>query len=248
MTDGLGQAPPGSARVGSLPPHTMGFDCNERVPLEHGLKFRNAGYRFVVRYVRRDQKHGFDLTVPEVLDIMKAGLALMVVQHVAPEGWQPRALGNGTHTAEFRRRQLEILGSGAAYGSVAAQETAALGIPRGVTLWCDLEGVSNSAPAANVIAFCKNWYAKVKEAGYDPGLYVGYNAGLTADHLYWKLPFARYWGAYNVDVTPAERGYQMKQKPYPSPIKRLPVPFQYDEDEILVDHKGGTPALLLPPR
>lgn len=123
--------------------------------------------------------------------------------------------------------------------------------PQHVTVWCDLEGVAVGAPAEQVIAFCKNWYAAVRGAGYEPGLYVGYGSGLNASDLYYKLPFKRYWGAYNLNHPdePAVRGLQMKQRPYPPAEKRVPgITFQYDEDVIWLDAKGGTPTLLLPPQ
>ena len=45
-----------------------------------------AGYRFVVRYVRRTARHRYDITAEEADVILSAGLGLMLVQHVAPDG------------------------------------------------------------------------------------------------------------------------------------------------------------------
>lgn len=222
-----------STRIGTLPPGTKGFDCNTTVKPEVARLFWDAGYRFAVRYVRRAQAHSYDLTFPELTGLLNAGLAVMVVQHVAyaKKGWFP----DGP--------------TGAAYGAIAAQEAAAVGIPRGVIIWCDLEGTAPEARDADIIAFCNNWYDKVREAGFDAGLYVGYDAGLTAEQLYWKLKFRRYWSGYNLDQdkVPAVRGVCMKQGEFPPPDRRVKgVPFQYDTNEIQYDNFNNLPTLLIP--
>ena len=217
--------------IGSLPPGSRGIDCNAHVSPAIAGKFRDAGYRFVMRYVRRAQPNSFDLTTGEVLGILNAGLGLGVVQHVAKPGWMPSA------------------SLGAQYGAVAAEEASAVGIPHGATLWCDLEEVDSAADASAVIGFCNSWYSRVLSIGYEPGLYVGYGAGLSADALYRKLRFTRYWSSYNLprDSYPAVRGVCMPQLPYPPESKRVPeVPFQYDENLIVGDALGGFPTFLLP--
>jgi hypothetical protein len=217
--------------IGTLPPGTRGFDANTRITVQQARAFVDAGFRFVVRYVRRSTKHDYDLTTGEFVGLLNAGLGVMIVQHVAAEGWSP--------TGDL----------GAAYGAIAAQEAAAVGYPRRCIVWCDLEGISALAQAADVIAFCNAWFDKVKEAGFDAGLYVGYGAGLTANQLYYKLKFRRYWAAYNLnrDSYPAVRGVCMQQGAYPSPAHRVPhIPFEYDVDEILADHFNNLPTLILP--
>lgn len=230
----------GAARIGTLPPHTKGFDCNVRLTSAWAKAMYEHGYRFAVRYVRREQANNHDITAAEMLTILQAGLGIMLVQHVAPENWNPRARGAVNN----------VYGSGAAYGAVAAQEARAAGLPRGVTLWCDLEGVGEPNTAANVIAFCNNWEKAVSEAGFASGLYVGWHAGLNAHDLYYRLRFKRYWSAYNAnrEQIPEVRGVQMMQLAYPPPSHRAPVPFEYDEDIIAPDHMGDSPILLLPPQ
>jgi hypothetical protein len=218
-------------RIGPLPDGTKGIDCNQPLTGQAARAFQDAGYRFAVRYVRRNAEHSYDLSVSEVLAILNAGLGLMVVQHVAADGWHP----NG---------QL-----GTSYGAIAADETRKCGVPFGVMLWCDLEGVARDATAHDVIEYCNGWFDSVKDAGYDPGLYVGFSPGLTASQLYWKLKFRRYWSSYNLnkDQVPAVRGVCMRQGPYPRPADRVQgVHFEYDTDLIQYDNFNNLPTLLLP--
>lgn len=220
-----------NANIGALPPGTRGFDCNVRLAPQQASAFYDAGYRFAVRYVRRAEVNNHDLTTGEVLGILGAGLGLMVVQHVAKPGWMPSA------------------SLGAQYGVTAGLEARAVGIPRGVTLWCDLEEVDSAADASSVIGYCNSWSSAVQAAGYSSGLYVGDGCGLSAQDLYWKLRFALFWGAFNIntDNIPAVRGLCMRQRPYPSEEKRVAgVPFEYDEDLIMGDALGGAPTFLLP--
>lgn len=224
-------------RVASLPAGALGFDCNEPVTPHAASLMWDHGYRFAVRYVRRGDASSINLSVSEILTLMNAGLGLMVVQHVAKPGWHPTgALGQ-------------------AYGAIAAEEARSIGVPPGVSLWCDLEGVGtrdehgDRTDPRDVISFCNAWFDAVKGAGYDPGLYVGDSSGLTAHQLYFNLKFRRYWGAYNLnhDQIPEVRGLCMKQGAYPSPSERVAgVPFEYDEDTIQRDHFNNLPTLLLP--
>jgi hypothetical protein len=217
--------------VGKLADGTKGFDCNERVVRSVAEKFRIAGYKFAVRYVRRDIRHEYDISLQEAAGLLASGLSLMLVQHVAPPGWLP--------TAQLGRK----------YGQIAAIEAQGVAYPAGATLWCDLEEVGSTATARDVIAFCNAWYDVTRVAGYEPGLYVGYHCGLSSRQLYRDLRFARYWSAYNLNREdyPATRGVQMRQKPYPAQRGRvIGVPFEYDVDVIQADAKGGLPTLWLP--
>ena len=131
-------------------------------------------------------------------------------------------------------------------GEVAASEAEKLGLPWGVTLWCDLEGVDVGTPAQTTADYCNRWHAAVSAAGYVPGLYVGYHAGLTPLQLYRSLRFTHYWGAYNLnaDQYPAVRGLQMNQsrrKPGDSPSE-LGLDFQVDR--VSADALGGRPPPL----
>lgn len=224
-------------KIGTLPEGARGFDCNAKVTAPIARAFQAAGYSFVVRYVRRSTRHDYDLSVSELVGLLQSGLAVMVVQHVAAEGWHPT--GN----------------LGASYGAIAAEEARAVGIPPGVAVWCDLEGVGGQdehgekTDARDVVSFCNSWFDAVKGAGYDPGLYVGFGCVLTGQELYYKLRFRRYWSAYNLnrDNFPAVRGVCMKQGPYPPPSERVPgVPFEYDTDVVQRDAFNNLPTAILP--
>jgi Domain of unknown function (DUF1906) len=220
----------------SLPGHVFtapdglrGFDTASTVTASAAEAFHRAGYRFCVRYVRRDKPHPSALSRNEAKSLLDAGLGLMAVQYVESESsWKPTAA------------------KGMRNGEVAASEAERLEVPWGVTIWCDLEGVEVGNPAQRTIDYCNRWHAAVSAAGYVPGLYVGYRAGLTPLQLYRSLRFTHYWGAYNLnaDQYPAVRGLQMKQsrrKP-----GDLPTGFVLDfqVDRVSADALGGRPTLL----
>lgn len=207
----------------TAPDGLKGFDCNQPISANAAAAFRAAGFRFAVRYVRRTEHHGYDFTEHEGYEILKAGLGLMLVQHVAPPEWKP------------------TLVMGIEYGLTASLEAASAGYPFGSILWCDLEGVKVGWSHADTIAFCNSWFEKVAAHGYEPGLYVGYDAGLTASELYYKLKFKRYWSAYNLnrDSFPAVRNVQMKQG-----TERVLAGVRYDPDVCKADAKGDRVSFL----
>ena len=208
---------------------TRGFDANQRIDVATAAAFAAKGYRFCVRYLRRATVNKFDLGAGEAADLLGARLALSVVQHVASDGWAPSA----------------DLGSN--YGNVAATEAQRVGISSGVVLWCDLEGVAPATDATAVIDYCNNWHSAVAAAGYVPGLYVGFGAGLGPMQLYSKLRFAHYWGGYNlnVDGRPAVRGLQMQQAVATTADRPADIAFEFQVDTVARDHLGGLPTMLV---
>lgn len=217
--------------VQPVPAGMKGFDANQPVSASTAQAFYQKGYRFCVRYVGRTQMASYDLTTTEAKTILESGLALMIVQHVLNPGWAPSG------------------GLGSQYGGNAAFFCKQLGVPPGVSVWCDLESVSSESTAADVIAYCNNWYDAVAGAGYAPGLYVGYEPGLTGAELYQKLKFSSYWGAYNVDgdETPLPRGWQLKQKVGTSGTVGGITTEAYDDDVSFVDQMGGQAHWLIQP-
>lgn len=216
-------------RTGTLADGARGFDANQPITAAAAAAFVAHGYQFAVRYVKRRQQHDYDLSHAERDVILGAGLGLMIVQHVAPDGWVPTP------------------DDGAGYGAIAASECQALGLPGGFSVWCDLEGVHAETPSHDVITFCNNWFEAVNAAGYRPSLYVGWHAGLTPDELYHKLSFDAYWSAYNLDAGefPAVRGVQMRQSAAKA-ADLIPgfTNQTLDVDVIHADALGGTPTLL----
>jgi hypothetical protein len=135
---------------------------------------------------------------------------------------------------------------GAANGNVAVAEAVKLEVPWGVAIWCDLEGVKVGTPRQQVIDYCNRWHIAVAGAGYVPGLYVGYRAGLTSSQLYLKLRFTHYWGAFNLnsDQFPAVRGVQMKQSIRRPEDAISGVQLDFQVDRVAADRLGGRPTLL----
>lgn len=222
-----------SGQVIQLPEGTIGFDSNCVIDAEGARAWVARGHRFAVRYIRRQPRHDFDLNLAEVQALHDAGLAVMPVQHVESEAaWTPSAV------------------KGSANGNVAVEECIRLGIPRGVTVWCDLEGVTPGTPAQDVIAYCQQWFRAVRTPGWIPGLYLGWHCGLTPDELYHGLSFQKFWSAWNLDVDqyPSVRGVQMRQRALPN--SERPAGYQgvdgIDADTVTRDKLGGLPTAWAP--
>ena len=148
--------------------------------------------RGVENYAGRTQPVG-DLSGAEANVILGAGLALMPVQHVAPENWSPsQALGTRN-------------------GKNAAKHVQQIGFPEGVNVWLDLEGAKTSTPHETMIAYCNAWFAEVEGAGFVPGVYVGAKAILTGNELFWRLTTKHYWKSGSRVPDIPHRGYQLVQ-------------------------------------
>jgi hypothetical protein len=205
-----------SGTVQSAAPGLLGFDINQTVTSSLAQQFVQAGYHYCLRYVPFGEVLDPDLTTAEAEAILGAGLALTAVQHCMDSGWAP----TGT--------------MGTQYGQRAAGYLQDIGMPGGVNVWLDLEGVGSGAQAQDVIDYCNNWYAAVEAGGYVPGVYVGYQPGLSDQQLY-DLAFQHYWAAYNVNSSIPVRGYQLVQSPQSTRIGDL----SYDDDNTQTDSLGG---------
>jgi hypothetical protein len=212
MLSGSAQAAPAGAK---------GFDANAVVDAAQAQAFLAAGFQFALRYVGRTEMASHDLTTAEAETLLSAGLALMPVQHVLGGEWMPTGA------------------LGAEYGVNAAAFSQQIGFPPGVNVWLDLESVSTQAAASDVVAYCTSWYTAVSAAGYVPGVYIGWQPGLSGTQLY-DLPFQHYWAAYNVDgvSTPHPRGYQLVQSSGSGTIGGFGTDV-YDVDETYVDNEQG---------
>lgn len=207
-----------SYRIEHATPSLRGFDCNTKLTSEKARQFYQTGYRFCIRYVSRLENESYsDLTTQEVEDIIESGLALMPVQHVQRSGWMPSAA------------------LGQEYGLHAANHANAVGFISGVNVWLDLEGVSSNASAQEVVAYCQSWYREVKNAGYEPGLYVGARDILTGEQLYNDLSYSHYWKSLSRVPDVAHRGYQLVQHPTVT-VNGIEI----DEDTTQDDNLGGS--------
>lgn len=211
-----------SGTAQAAPAGVKGFDANVVITPDQADAFWNAGFRFALRYVGRTQMASHDLSQGEAEMLLSRGFALMPVQHVLGGEWMA--------TGEL----------GTEYGANAAKFSQQIGFPPGVNVWLDLESVSTAAAAADVIAYCNNWYAQVAAAGYVPGVYIGWQPGLPGSQLYSSLTFQHYWAAYNVDgvSNPKPRGYQLVQSSGGGVVGSLDTDV-YDVDTTQTDGKGG---------
>lgn len=210
------------------PPALKGFDVDQPLTTSACENFRRAGYSFAVRYVRRTKPRSSDISAREVTAIGLGGLGLMLVQHVeSAVSWVPS------------------MDKGRAYGDGAVQAATEVGYPKGCTLWLDLEGVAAGVSHSSVISYCNYWHDRVALGGWQPGVYVGWHSGLTADELYRRLKFTRYWAAYNLnaDQVPSVRGVCMRQR---TQIKLAGTDFSVDPNLVVRDSLGGLPTLAIP--
>lgn len=204
--------------VQSATPNLKGFDTNTVLTAKQATAFIQSGYSFCLRYLSRGngQQPG-DLSYAEAKMILDAGLALGAVQHVSAQGWSPNAA------------------LGIAYGTNAAHNAASIGLPQGMNLWCDVEGIKTGTSAQSVIEYCNAWYDSVAAGGYIPGIYVGANCMLTGDQLYNNLKFQHYWKSMSSVPDIPNRGYQMVQGYAKHPVNGVYI----DSDSTQTDQKGG---------
>jgi hypothetical protein len=207
-----------------IPDGMVGFDCDVALTGPQAETMVAAGFGFVMRYIRRDQPADSDLTIEEIALCHAAGLAVGVVQHVAPPPWSPEGA------------------LGLSYGETAVVACQELLLPSDLTIGNDLESVT--AKPADVIAFCNAWFDALDSVGYVPGQYVGYGCGLTREELFYNLKVARFWAAYNLndDQVPAVRGVCLRQHVAESPG----VPFSFQNDTARADALGGRWTVFAP--
>lgn len=69
----------------------------------------------------------------------------------------------------------------------------ALGVPAGVTVWLDLEGMKAfRTPVVELATKINAWAVAILDGGWQPGLYVGAPQPFTSAELY-ALKVVRYW-------------------------------------------------------
>lgn len=209
---------PLSGTVAPALPGAQGFDANTILTAQTASRLRQAGFVFCIRYLSRAEgQQSGDLSALEAERILDAGLALMAIQHVEGPGWTPSA---------------EL---GTNYGLAAAANAHEVGLPGGVNVWLDLEGINYATSASDVIAYCNAWCDAVTAAGYLPGIYVGANAILSGDQLYWRLKTKHYWKSGSSVPDIPQRGYQLNQRIVPGDTV---AGVQIDRDVTQTDHFG----------
>jgi hypothetical protein len=213
--------------VTSAPPGLHGIDTSDVLKESHCRAAKARGFSFCIRYISRGERESSgDLSEAEARTVLKAGLALMPVQHVAREGWSPtKALG-------------------ATYGKNAAAHALHIGFPPGVNVWLDLEGIKSSTSHGAVIDYCNAWIAEVVSAGFVPGVYVGAKAILTGDELFWRIQTKHFWKSGSKVPDIPQRGYQLIQKIIKG--DKLGDDVDIDRDFTVNDNLGQTVVWLAP--
>lgn len=195
-------------------PLARGFDTDTPLNAASAARLRAAGLDFVVRYLP-------DMRTTELNAILSAGLAVMGVSHVRMPGWSPNA------------------GMGHVDGTNVAAAAQSAGLLSGTTLWCDIEGVSSSCSATDVIVYANAWTDAVATAGFEPGMYVGASSILSASQWYHAIKAARYWRSGSLVVEPETRGFCMIQE---SPLDVTVAGIQIDRDTVHADKLGDLPS------
>jgi hypothetical protein len=202
----------------------LGFDTASPLTAAICQSMVTLGYEFAIRYVSHAQPEARDLSPAEVSTILTSGLALMAVAHPPLPGWA--AVGvMGTEHATWAVNNLSALGI----------------VPPGMTVWCDLEGVLPGTAASDIIAYVNAWTSIIKAAGYQPGLYVGYDNFLSGSQLYTDLFLTRYWKSASNVTSPAVRGFCMQQTIPAQPVAGISI----DRNIIYRDRLQGLPTWLV---
>lgn len=203
-----------------------GFDTDTKLTYDLAKKFKSDGYEFVMRYVGRKVQATKDIDPPELNDILRAGLKLGIVQHCPPK------------PGIYPSKEL-----GTEYGKNAAKFSEEAGYKKGCIIYLDLEDVNTEYKnkQAEIIAFCNAFHAAVQDAGYIPGVYVGFNTFLSSGELYYKLKFQHYWKSFSKVPDVEKRGYEMFQRQYLT-VNGIAV----DTDEVMGDNLGNKPIFMEP--
>lgn len=176
----------------------LGFDTATPVESQTASEMRARGFSFCARYLSRTASAtppsglGAALCEDEARWLLAAGLAIVPVQF-------------GLSTL------MPSASTGTDVGAAAACNAAVLGIPTGVTLWCDLEWKPDVRPdPESTIEYANAWHDAVVAVGYGAGLYVGPNVPLGGQQL-GDLAFRSYWKSASAVPWPTPRGFQLVQ-------------------------------------
>lgn len=201
-----------------------GFDTNTKLNLQSAQTLKNAGYDVCFRYLSLTQSDPNDLTTDELSNILRVGLKVGLVQHVRYPNWIP--------TIEMAKQDAQN----------AVTQLKNLNIPSGTTVFCDIEGIKYGTNKQDIINYINTWAEIIIQAGYEPGMYVGYNSYLTDSELYYALKVSKYWKSGSNVPTPVMRGYCIYQSTPSKTIAGIPI----DEDKIQPDMKGELPKFVEP--
>lgn len=151
--------------LATAPIGAKAFDTVARVTAGQAAALYSAGFRVAFRYA-------VSITVGELADLTGAGHLVSFVMYSPPEGYTP-------HAADA-----------VSAASRACAALHALGVPSGIVVWIDAEGMGGTPDER--IAYINAAADTIIGAGFIPGLYVGAGVGLTSGELF-GLHVHRYW-------------------------------------------------------
>ena len=154
--------------VKPLPFPSWGVDCLTVLDAIRARGLKEAGASFAIRYLG-------DIGPSERDTILSEGLGLSLVTFGHGSSYDYNG-PSGTIEGQNDSKHLDILV-----------------IPKGATVWIDLEGVGPQNSWCCVYEWINARAQVLYDNGYDVGLYVGANQPLSADQL-WVLPrIHKYW-------------------------------------------------------
>jgi len=205
-------------RLVSGAPSELCADTDEVLDAGKCAALMAVGIKGVFRYLE-------DLTASEVSTITSSGLKLYFVNHSRLPGWLPSSA------------------AGTADGLRDVGNLQKLGIPKGVHMAFDLEGVGGGS-ASLCAAHVNAWAAEIQAAGYLAALYVGEGALLTSAQLY-ALLVTLYWASASLILdaagnaaVPACDWSVIQGRPVDVVVGGVGI----DYDTIYQDNKGRVPV------
>lgn len=159
---------------------------------KYQLPGTRTGFTFLVRYLE-------NLTLAELTMVLAAGFGMVFVGESRPNGYIPSA------------------GAGSADGLRELNRVRALGLPSGITVGCDLEGMGGTAQ--DTIAYANAWADVIRPASDIAMAYVGAGVPLTATQLY-LLRETLYWHSLSNVQQVANVDYAMLQA-FPTEVLQL---------------------------
>jgi hypothetical protein len=164
-------------------------------------RFGYVHYRKTVKDEASDPSHWPEMmSKQELREHVEIGMDVSLVQRIVPE-----SIGGGLDYASGRR-----------FGDAAGWNARELGAPKDICVWCDVESFEHRSPE-QILSWCRGWYAGAVKHGIDPNGYFGQGLGnakdgyLTAEQLYRRLPFWKYWLAASVTPGVYKRGACVQQ-------------------------------------
>jgi glycoside hydrolase-like protein len=200
-------------------PGAKGVDCVTVLDAGHCAALVAAGVSFAGRYLGH-------ISAAELDAIVSAGLqCTFVAGYSRAPGWVPTEA------------------EGQADGASAVAHALALGLPAGVTIWLDLETWLGGDPEGWVNAAAK----VIQAAGFQAGLYVGYDDVPLSPAALYALAVTRYWKSCSRGPVPATRGFCMVQNSPNTWVAGVQVDANVVQDDTLGDvptFAGTAPAAI----